>query len=77
MKLICTEYHHQIVQDEYTIGPETLHNPYHVPIVSSQLTRSIGVLYPEIRDEISTAFDEVLDLRDNGKHLVPICVCYF
>lgn len=56
------------------MGLEILHNPYHVPIVRSQLTRNIGVLYPEIRDEIIMAFDDVLDLRGNGEHCVPISV---
>ena len=59
------------------MGREIFHNPYHVPIVRAQLTRNIGALYPEIRDEIRMAFDDVLDLRDNGEHLASICVCYF
>ena len=58
------------------MGPEIFHNPYHVPIVRAQLTRNIGALCPEIIDEISTAFDDVLDLRGNGGRLSLICVCY-
>ena len=49
------------------MGPELFHNPYHNEIVRSHLTRNLGTLYPEIRDEICLAFDEVLDLRDNGE----------
>jgi len=51
----------------YTMGPEVLQNPYHVEILRSHLTRSLTSLYPEIRDEVSVAFDEVLDLRDSGE----------
>ena len=58
------------------MGPEVLHNPYHVPIVRAKLTRNIGALYPEIIDEISTAFTDVLDLGGNGEHLALLCVCH-
>ena len=51
------------------MGPEVHHNPYHVPIVRVQLTRNVGVLCPEIIDEVSTAFHEVLALRGNGEYL--------
>lgn len=48
------------------MGFELYQNPYHINVMRSQLTRNIGVLYPELRDEIITAFDEILDLKDNG-----------
>ena len=54
------------------MAPEVHHNPYHLSIVRSQLTRNLGALYPKIRDEIITAFDDVLDLEGNGKHLVHL-----
>jgi hypothetical protein len=72
----CAQYHKQQLYVERTMGHEIHHNPYHVPIVRSQLTRSLGALCLEIRDEIITAFGDVLDLRGNGKHLVLIPVCY-
>ncbi|KAF8552481.1 cytochrome P450 [Imleria badia] len=53
------------VQIEYTLGPEVLHNPYHVSVVRLRLTRNLEGLYPEIRDEIVTSLAEVLDLRGN------------
>ncbi|KAI9571037.1 cytochrome P450 [Boletus coccyginus] len=52
------------IQMKYTMGPELLQNMYHVEIIRSHLTRSLSSLYSEIRDEVSVAFDEVLDLRD-------------
>ena len=57
----------QSIQMKYTMGPELLQNLYHVEIIRSHLTRSLSSLYSEIRDEVSVAFDEVLDLRDSGE----------
>ncbi|KIJ13827.1 hypothetical protein PAXINDRAFT_13375 [Paxillus involutus ATCC 200175] len=56
---------------EYMVGHDVYHNTYHVPIIRSQLTRSLGILYPEIRDEIVTAFEETLDLQGNEWKSVP------
>ncbi|KAF9230013.1 cytochrome P450, partial [Melanogaster broomeanus] len=56
---------------EYTLGHDVHYNPYHVQFMRSQLTRGLGTLYPAIRDEVVTAFEEVLDLRGNGKLDVP------
>ena len=51
----------------YALGHEILGTDHHIVVVRSQLTRNIARLYPEIRDEIVTAFDEVLDLRGHGE----------
>ena len=51
----------------YPLGQEIIDNPHHIAAVRSQLTRNIARLYPEIKDEIVTAFDDVLDLRGNGE----------
>ncbi|KIK97710.1 hypothetical protein PAXRUDRAFT_198861 [Paxillus rubicundulus Ve08.2h10] len=56
---------------EYTLGHDIHHNPFHIPIIRSQLTRNLGILYPDIRDEIVTAFQETLDLQDNEWKSVP------
>ncbi|KAH0837765.1 hypothetical protein J3R83DRAFT_5943 [Lanmaoa asiatica] len=48
------------------MGSEVHHNPYHITVIRSQLTRNIGVLYPELRDEIITAFHEILNLKGDG-----------
>ena len=76
VRLNRTERHQQTLQVKYTMGPEICYNPYHVQVVRSRLTRNIGVLYPELRSEMRMAFDDVLDLKDNGKYLVLIYVCY-
>ncbi|KAF9225192.1 cytochrome P450 [Gyrodon lividus] len=56
---------------EYTLGHQIHENPFHIPIIRSQLTRNLGILSPDIRDEIVTAFEEILDLRGNEWKSVP------
>ncbi|KAF8844183.1 cytochrome P450 [Paxillus ammoniavirescens] len=56
---------------DYTMGHDIHHNPYHVAIIRSQLTRNLATLYPDIRDEIVTAFEDTLDLRGNEWKSVP------
>ena len=72
----CAQCHQQQIHVEHTMGQEIHLNPYPIPIVRSQLTRNLGALCLEIRDEITTAFDDVLDLRGNGEHIIVIPVCY-
>ena len=59
------------------MGPELLHNTYHVEVVRSQLTQNLGRLYPEIRDEVIIAFDEVLDLEDRGGRYISFGVRFY
>ncbi|KAF9225200.1 cytochrome P450 [Gyrodon lividus] len=56
---------------KYMMGQQIDANPYHVRIIRSQLTRNLGILSPDIRDEIVTAFEEILDLRGNEWKSVP------
>ncbi|THG96485.1 hypothetical protein EW026_g5347 [Hermanssonia centrifuga] len=50
---------------EWTLGPSVAHNMYHVPLVRNQLTRNIGALFPEIRDEIVAAFSDIIPVADD------------
>ncbi|KIK94711.1 hypothetical protein PAXRUDRAFT_429265 [Paxillus rubicundulus Ve08.2h10] len=56
---------------EYMLGSDIHRNPYHIAIIRSQLTRNLGILYPDLRDEIVTAFEETLDLRGTEWKSVP------
>ncbi|KAL5499081.1 hypothetical protein ACEPAH_1599 [Sanghuangporus vaninii] len=47
-----------ILAVKYTMGPSIHGNHYHVSMVRSQLTRNLGVLYTDIYDEVSQAFEE-------------------
>ncbi|KAI9571788.1 hypothetical protein HD554DRAFT_2169035 [Boletus coccyginus] len=63
--LLLSDAENDSIQMNSTMGPELLHNMYHVEVIHSHLTRNLSSLYPEIQDEILLAFEEVLDLRDN------------
>ncbi|KAG9308977.1 cytochrome P450 [Chiua virens] len=66
------EFVNEAIQVTHTFGHEIHHNPYHIPIVRSRLTQNIGSLYPEIRNEIITAFDDVFALNGNDWKSVPV-----
>ncbi|KAJ7084985.1 cytochrome P450 [Mycena epipterygia] len=55
----------EVLQGDYTMGPEITINPYHAHTVRSTLTRNIGRCFPIIREEIVASFDDVLAL-DNA-----------
>ncbi|KAJ7086862.1 cytochrome P450 [Mycena belliarum] len=62
------------LQTEYTIGAAVKHNPYHVATVRGSLTRNLARCFPDVRDEIVHAFNDVLALE--GKewksfHVLP------
>ncbi|TFK56599.1 cytochrome P450 [Heliocybe sulcata] len=50
----------QTVSIEYTLGPNVHTNEYHIPIVRSQLTRSLTSIFPEVKDEVFTALNEII-----------------
>lgn len=43
-------------------------NPYHLQVVRSTLTRNLHVCFPDVRDEIVRAFDDVLQCRDRVRN---------
>ena len=65
--LACTECCRQRLNIRYVVGDEVLDWPYHPGAIRNHLTRNIATLYPEIRDEVVTAFDELLDLTGEGE----------
>ena len=69
-KLTHIEYCRQLFNTRYTLGDEVHDTPYQNAVVRSQLTRNIGKIYSEIRDEVVTAFDQALDLRGYGRESV-------
>ena len=75
LALTHIECRRQLLNTRYTLGDEVHDKPYHIAVIRSQLTRNIGKLYPEIRDEVVTAFDEVLDLSGYGGVSVFTMVC--
>ena len=75
LALTRSECSRQLLNTRYTLGDEVHDKPYHIAVIRSQLTRNIGRMYPEIRDEVVIAFDEVLDLRGYGGVSVFSRVC--
>ncbi|KAL0951447.1 hypothetical protein HGRIS_008136 [Hohenbuehelia grisea] len=57
----------EVVQIPYTIGQEITEDPYHVPIVGVQLTRSMHALVPAMRDEMIAAFLDKLPSGEPGE----------
>ncbi|KAJ7687915.1 cytochrome P450 [Mycena rosella] len=53
------------LQSDYTMGPEITMNPYHAAAIRGSLTRNLARCFPQVRDEIVHAFDDVLLLNDN------------
>ncbi|CCM00817.1 uncharacterized protein FIBRA_02859 [Fibroporia radiculosa] len=62
-ELSFAESTNEVLQIPYTLGANIHHNPYHIPIVRSQLTRNLSTLFPDLRDEIAAAFNDEIPLK--------------
>ncbi|THG97981.1 hypothetical protein EW026_g4131 [Hermanssonia centrifuga] len=49
----------------HIFGDEAHHNPLHLTVIRQQLTRQLVTLFPDVRDEISTAFQELIPAKEN------------
>ena len=49
---------------EHILGPAMAMNHYHTGVVRSQLTRNIGALFGNVKEEIDLAFDEYIGHPD-------------
>lgn len=62
-----------MLQISYTLGKEVASNPYHVHVLSTQLTRNLHAILPEIRDEMSLAMQDHIPLTaEQGLRLIPL-----
>lgn len=50
-------------------------DPYHAGVVRTSMTRNLSALFPEVRDEIVVAFDDLLPLQGKGPLLAPYAIC--
>ncbi|KAJ7263036.1 hypothetical protein C8J57DRAFT_1630959 [Mycena rebaudengoi] len=67
-------FHRDALQTDCTIGPELSINPYYSDTVRTQFTRNLGRCFPEVHNEIVSAFEDVLALdREEWKelHVLP------
>lgn len=68
-----TIYVVQGIQTEYTLGRAVAENPYHVPVIRAKLTRNIACIFPDIREELSSAFTDLIPVSGQRK-FVPASV---
>ncbi|KAJ7667675.1 cytochrome P450 [Mycena polygramma] len=61
----------EFLQTGYTMGWGIVKDTYHANVVRTSVTRNLGVLFPEVRDEIVVAFDDVIPLQGNEWLTVP------
>jgi hypothetical protein len=61
------------LQAKYTVGTNTLEDNYHVGVVQTPLTRSLGAKYEEVYDEITQAFEELVPANEKGTFSHDAC----
>ncbi|KAK1225679.1 hypothetical protein PQX77_011371 [Marasmius sp. AFHP31] len=60
-----------LIKSDYTLSPTILHNPYHIDVVRTPLTRNINARFDEVCDEVAVAFDESLPAQKDGEWHSP------
>ncbi|EJD07460.1 cytochrome P450, partial [Fomitiporia mediterranea MF3/22] len=55
----------------WTFGEKLATHRYHVAIVRNQLTRSLSLLFDDVRDEIMQAFNDLIPMKQDGWVAVP------
>ncbi|KAI6040413.1 cytochrome P450 [Pisolithus marmoratus] len=65
-ELSAIETAKDFLKTDHLLGPDIGANPYHISVVRIHLTRNFGRYYSNIKDEVHTAFEELLDLKDNA-----------
>ncbi|KAI0070826.1 cytochrome P450 [Panus rudis PR-1116 ss-1] len=61
----------EALQTDYTLGPSIHHNPYHIAIVRSNLTRNLAALFDDVRDEIEDSFTDAIPTTGDDWVAVP------
>ncbi|CCM04380.1 uncharacterized protein FIBRA_06554 [Fibroporia radiculosa] len=57
----------EFIQEEYTIGRELMSSAYHTPLLITRIARYLTELFPDIHDEVVTAFNDELGLTREGQ----------
>lgn len=58
---------------EYTLGPEVAAESWHNDLVRVNLVKNMDAAFPNVLDEISAAFGDLLPLHGNGTSVVCGC----
>ncbi|KAJ7937288.1 cytochrome P450 [Mycena leptocephala] len=61
-----------ILQADYTIGPQMTSYPHNATVVRVGLTRNLGRCFPQVLDEIVHAFDDVIVADEKDWKLVQV-----
>ncbi|KAJ6470567.1 cytochrome P450 [Mycena vitilis] len=56
---------------EHTMGHEQFHDPYQIPVIRTPMTRNIGARFPDIRDEVVAAFEDLVPATTDDWISVP------
>ncbi|KAJ7241340.1 cytochrome P450 [Mycena haematopus] len=56
----------------FTMGRDLMDNPYHLHAIRTTLTRNLHACFPDVRDEIICAFDDVLQLQGSEWKSFPV-----
>ncbi|KAG6919289.1 hypothetical protein DXG01_007421 [Tephrocybe rancida] len=62
----------ETIQALYTMGPEVSYDAYHVEVVKLSLTRSLVERFPDVQDEIRTAFEEHVPITEEWTPVVAL-----
>ncbi|KAJ7870824.1 cytochrome P450, partial [Mycena olivaceomarginata] len=60
------------VRANFTMGRAITKNPYHHHAIRTTLTRNLHACFPEVRDEIVCAFNDVLQLQGSDWKTLPV-----
>ena len=55
------------MQMDHTLGAPMYLDPYHIDIVRGSMTRNLGNKFPDVRDEIEAAFDDLVPKTDGER----------
>lgn len=57
----------QMLDIEHTLGPEIAADSWHNDLVRVNLTKNMDAVFPEVRDEVASAFEDYIPLCDDGE----------
>ena len=60
-----------MTQFRYTVGKDSLDDPYHVGILREKLPRALPKMLPDIVDEMALAIDEYIPTTGRGRSSLP------
>ena len=58
-----------MIQTEFTIGEQINRNPYHLPLIRTQLTKALPQLMREVHEEVVDSFNEYIPLTSGESTL--------